>query len=110
MNLSRGCAGDVIGSCTEAQVSHVLSQRLSRNPMGWSEAGANAMTSLRVYVKNGGMVTTEDFVRKEKRSSELSQHADEIIRSLLDFKLDRSVFERDRPRYGKVTHISVILK
>jgi hypothetical protein len=103
-------AGHVIGSCTEAQVSHVLSQRLSRNPMGWSEAGANAMASLRVYVKNGGVVTREDFVRNEKRRSELSKHADEIIRSFLDFKLDRSVFERDRPRYGKVTPISVILK
>lgn len=104
------CAGEVIGSCTEAQVSHVLSQRMSRNPMGWSDDGTNAMASLRVYVKNGGVVTREDFVRKEKRSSELSKHADEIIRSFLDFKLDRSVFERDRPRYGKVTPISVILK
>jgi hypothetical protein len=103
-------ASDIIGSCTEAQVSHVLSQRLSRNPMGWSEAGANAMASLRVYVKNGGVVAREDFVRKEKRSSELSKHADEIIRSFLDFKLDRSLFEQDRPRFGKVTPISVILK
>ena len=104
------CAGDIIGSCTEAQVSHVLSERLSRNPMGWSEAGANAMASLRVYIKNGGKITREDFVHKEKRSSESSKHADEIIRSFLDFKLDRSLFEKDRPRFGKVTPISVILK
>lgn len=104
------CAGDIIGSCTEAQVSHVLAQRLSRNPMGWSEAGANAMASLRVYLKNGGVVTREEFVRKEKQSSELSKHADDIISSFLDFKLDRSLFERDRSRFGKVTPISVILK
>ena len=101
---------DVTGSCTEAQVSHVLSERLSRNPMGWSEAGVNAMASLRVYVKNGSVVTREDFMQKEKRASELSKHADEIVRSFLDFKLDRSLFEQQSPRYGKVTPISVILK
>jgi len=28
---------EAIGSCTEAMVSHVLSERLSRSPMGWSE-------------------------------------------------------------------------
>ncbi len=103
-------SGGAVGSCTEAQVSHVLSQRLSRNPMGWSEAGVNAMASLRVYVKNGGVVTREDFMQKEKRVSELSKHADEIVRSFLDFKLDRSLFERERPSYGKVTPISVTLK
>lgn len=102
--------GDVIGSCTEAQVSHVLSQRLSRNPMGWSEAGVNAMASLRVYIKNGGVVTRENFIPGEKQASELSKHADEIVRSFLDFKLDRSLFEREIPRYGKVTPISIILK
>ena len=102
--------GDVIGSCTEAQVSHVLSQRLSRNPMGWSEAGVNAMASLRVYIKNGGVVTRENFIHRGKQASELSRHADEIVRSFLDFKLDRSLFEREIPRYGKVTPISIILK
>ena len=28
-----------IGSCTEAMVSHVFSERFSRNPMGWSKEG-----------------------------------------------------------------------
>src|SRR3712207_8131256 len=30
---------DIPGSCTEGQVSHVLSERFSRNPMGWSKIG-----------------------------------------------------------------------
>ncbi len=28
---------DIPGSCTEGQISHVLSERFSRDPMGWSE-------------------------------------------------------------------------
>ena len=41
------------GSCTEPQVSHVLSERLSRNPIAWSKEGLNRMTMLVVYTKNG---------------------------------------------------------
>jgi hypothetical protein len=49
------------GSCTEAMVSHVLSERLSRNPMGWSEDGLAQMSMLRVYVSNGGCVRESDM-------------------------------------------------
>jgi hypothetical protein len=49
------------GSCTEAMVSHVLSERLSRNPMGWSEDGLAQMSMLRVYVSNGGCVSEGDM-------------------------------------------------
>jgi hypothetical protein len=49
------------GSCTEAMVSHVLSERLSRNPMGWSDDGLAQMSMLRVYVSNGGCVKESDM-------------------------------------------------
>ena len=52
--------GDETGSCTEAQVSHILSERLSRNPMGWSKGGLAKMAMIRIYVKNGGTVTAAD--------------------------------------------------
>ena len=105
-------ADGTTGSCTEALVSHVLSERLSRNPMGWSEAGLSAMSALRVYVKNGCVVSRADFIRsnQEKQTSKLSNHADEIMKSSLNFKLDRSIFEHHKPRPEKVTPISVILK
>ena len=45
-----------IGSCTEAQVSHVLSKRLSRDPMGWSKAGLSKLAMVRVFRLNGGNV------------------------------------------------------
>jgi len=50
-SITRRMGGQVCGSCTEAQVSHVLSERLSRTPLGWSETGLRQMTMLRVYIK-----------------------------------------------------------
>lgn len=44
----------VIGSSTEGHVSHVLSERMSSRPMGWSIAGAEKMAQLRAYYLNGG--------------------------------------------------------
>ena len=44
----------VVGSSTEAHVSHVLSARMSSRPMGWSIRGAEKMARLRAYYLNGG--------------------------------------------------------
>lgn len=44
----------VIGSSTESHVSHVLSERMSSRPMGWSRKGAGKLSRLRIYWKNGG--------------------------------------------------------
>lgn len=49
-----------VGSCTEAMVSHVLSERLSRNPMGWSDYGLGKMAMLRVYTQNGQHISPSD--------------------------------------------------
>jgi hypothetical protein len=50
-----------IGSCTEAMVSHVLADRLSRNPMGWSKKGLARMAMIRVFTQNGETITPEDI-------------------------------------------------
>ena len=52
---------DICGSCTESIVSHVLSERLSRSPLAWSERGLQKMAMLRVYAKNGGVVSSKDI-------------------------------------------------
>jgi hypothetical protein len=44
----------IIGSSTEAHVSHVLSSRMSSRPLGWSKEGAHKMAMLRAYYKNHG--------------------------------------------------------
>jgi hypothetical protein len=51
---------NVIGSCTEPMLSHVLSERFSRSPMGWSRAGLSKMAMIRIYCQNGGVITAAD--------------------------------------------------
>jgi hypothetical protein len=60
---------DSIGSCTEALISHVLSERFSRNPMGWSVAGLEKMSMIRVFLKNGGRIMPCD-VGCDRRTDE----------------------------------------
>jgi hypothetical protein len=67
---NRRLAGS-IGSCTEAMISHVLSERLSRNPMGWSENGLLKMAEIRVFCVNGGVVQPSDIgIGKQKKDGE----------------------------------------
>ena len=69
---------NIPGSCTEAQVSHVLSERFSRDPLGWSDKGLGKLTKLRVYVKNGGRIKAEDF-REHERNTTYREYADRVI-------------------------------
>lgn len=55
----------VKGSSTEGHVSHVLSNRMSSRPMGWSITGATKMAKLRAYELNGGDML--ELVRYQKR-------------------------------------------
>jgi len=57
------------GSCTEGQVSHVLSERFSRTPMGWSKENLKNLSSARVYVLNGGKITRETLETKERKET-----------------------------------------
>lgn len=56
----------IVGSSTEGHVSHVLSDRMSSRPMGWSIKGAEKMSRLRAYHLNGGdMLELVRFQKKE---------------------------------------------
>ena len=61
----------VIGSSTESHVSHVLSERMSSRPMGWSKVGMAKMAELRAYYYNGGdmleLVRYQTRVPKEEK-------------------------------------------
>jgi len=111
---------ETCGSCTEPQVSHVLSDRLSRNPIAWSKNGLNRMTMLITYTKNGGKVRGEDVrvrVNSETRSgfSEdgyatyrdyANKQADEVLKA----KHDWSIFEHESTSLGKVDWIYLLHK
>lgn len=60
----------VNGCSAESHVSHVLSDRLSSRPMGWSQTGADRMSKLRCYEKNygrDGIINLVRISREEKR-------------------------------------------
>lgn len=53
----------VNGCSAESHVSHMLSDRLSSRPMGWSYEGADRMSNLRCFEKNNGREKIIEFVR-----------------------------------------------
>jgi len=53
------------GSCAEGLVSHILSSRLSSRPRGWLDEGLKAVSRLRVYSINGGIIKPEHFPKKQ---------------------------------------------
>ena len=56
-----------LGCSAEGHVSHVLSERMSSRPMGWSERGSDRMCKLRCYVKNHGAEGIIDLVEYRRR-------------------------------------------
>lgn len=60
----------VSGCSAESHVSHVLSDRLSSRPMGWSPTGADRISKLRCFERNNGrekIIELVKYSRKQKR-------------------------------------------
>jgi hypothetical protein len=109
-----------VGSCTEGLVSHILSDRLSRNPMGWSKVGLSKMAMLRVYIKNNGVIQTKDLgadkvPKEEKRivirkikgyETLVKERLDHVVKEATDF----SLFEHEPHAYQKTTGTTVLLR
>ena len=58
---------EILGCSAEGHVSHILSNRLSSRPMGWSIKGCDNISKLIAYYHNGGSIK-ELFSRKRKRT------------------------------------------
>lgn len=107
----------VIGSSTEGHVYHVISKRMSTNPMGWSRLGAEKMSRLRAYHLNGGdmlelvryqkkelakaagmdtevVLSAEEIQRSERnRHGEIGKYMDAITHSISDEKRKLAPFK-----------------
>ena len=66
--------GGHCGSCTEPLISHILSERLSRNPLAWSREGLSKMAMLRIFTENGGRVTAEHIRVSRSRKERAKDH------------------------------------
>ena len=63
----------------EGHISHVFADRMSSRPLGWSRIGADKMSRLRIYEKNGGNML--DLVRYQKKELPLAAGCEEVIYS-----------------------------
>ena len=119
--------GEHGGSCTEPLVSHTLSERLSRNPLAWSQEGLGKMAMLRIYEENGGKVTAEqirisrkkadrtnDFHARKNGFERYKEYAKEQVQAVFGGKHDWSLFEEHAASaaftYGKLTGTTLLLK
>jgi len=62
----------VYGCSAESHVSHVLSDRLSSRPMGWSQTGADRMSKLRCYDRNNGKSKIIQLVKYSREQRKLA--------------------------------------
>lgn len=69
----------VEGCSAEGHVSHILSDRLSSRPKGWSQRGADRMSKLRCYEKNYGREKIIDLVRYSREQERLKATGTESI-------------------------------
>lgn len=84
---------DIPGSCTEGQVSHVLSERFSRDPIGWSKAALGKLTSARVSVMNGRLICGDD-IKSINQSTTYADYAEQVIQRNCKGAIDWSIFEK----------------
>lgn len=68
----------VDGCSAEGHVSHILSDRLSSRPMGWSKQGADRMSKLRCYEKNYGRANIINLVKYSREQRKLARTGTDI--------------------------------
>ena len=87
-----------IGSSTESHVSHVLSERMSSRPMGWSKVGMSKMAELRAYYYNGGDMLA--LVRYQKKKEKQAVGSEEVIYS------SSKMWSEERKRQKKLGNLA----
>ncbi|NMA83189.1 MAG: hypothetical protein GX962_04920 [Epulopiscium sp.] len=77
---------EYIGCSAEGYVSHILSDRLSSRPLGWSLIGADQMARLRVYDANGGDVY--ELMKRKKKETKKEQRLIELEKRIVKRKVN----------------------
>ncbi|SJZ74645.1 UPF0236 family transposase-like protein [Garciella nitratireducens] len=102
---------DYIGCSAEGHVSHVLSDRLSSRPMGWSQIGADQMARLRVFTKNGGDIY--DSIKEKRKQEDKMERIQRIDKRVIKSTKRKSLERLDNITIintGKKTIINEFLK
>lgn len=94
---------DIPGSCTEGQVSHVLSERFSRNPMGWSKEILGKLSVLRVHKKNGNKIDSSIYSNTGNE-----QYRDCVNKT--NEKLNWSIFDKEKFIFDDSSATRILIK
>lgn len=85
------CTSCPMGSCTEAMVFHVASERMSSTPHGWSRLTVGRLAALRTFEMNGGSL--EDDGGHSQPAGTHAKYIDKYIEDLLAKSYDFSLCE-----------------
>lgn len=108
--IRRRLTEDIPGSCTEGQVSHILSERFSRDPLGWSRKPLGKLVGVRVCWKNGGKLTKEDFRKDTVRTERYSAYADRLVEEHLKGAADFSLFDPEDPIFDAASGTQQLIR
>ncbi|MBR5740488.1 MAG: ISLre2 family transposase [Firmicutes bacterium] len=106
--IRRRVVEDIPGSCTEGQISHVMSKRLSRDPIGWGDEALGKMACMRVYRENGGKLTKQNM-RHESVNERYSRYAEQFAEEHLRGAVDFSIFEKEEPIMNGASATQILL-
>lgn len=103
---------DYVGCSAEGHVSHILSDRLSSRPMGWSRTGADQMARLRVYKKNGGKVYDLMKLKKQEESKErrIKKLDNRVVKKKLNVSINETLDNLTILNIGRRTLMSDFLR
>lgn len=103
---------EYIGCSAEGHVSHILADRLSSRPLGWSHIGADQMARLRTFRANGGNVygLVERVHEKRKNQERVMKLDKRIIKSRLNKKVVEKIDNITILNIGKRTWANEFLK
>ena len=98
-----------INCSAEGHISHILSDRLSSRPLGWSVQGVHQMSRLRAYTANGGAIYElfEKTLNKKKNYFYLSK---KVINSTMKNKCIEKFNNIESLNTGKKTGLNYLLK
>ena len=96
--IQKRLSGNEVGSCTEAMVSHLTAERVSRTPCAWSPEGLSNMMMLRTLIANGGHVKPSD-VRVCRDKKEEKERID--LRRKEGFKVYNELIKKERASIAK---------
>lgn len=102
----------VVGSSTEGHVYHVLSRRMSTDPLGWSRHGAEQMARLLEYsFNNGDMLELAKYQKTvlpvAAGAEELSLSASEMLKTESHY---RGKLQKEYAKYSDVMSASLNLQ